>query len=110
MLNFDPLDPKESTSENKPSLPSNKTNSHHYYQGNASSNSRFFKRISIATAIAGVGIASYAAYQQRLQTETAIIQAQAAVEQIDDFAQQNDLEEVSQGLMTKEQYLKKYKR
>lgn len=103
MLNFDPLDPKESTSENKPSLPSNKTNSHHYYQGNASSNSRFFKRISIATAIAGVGIASYAAYQQRLQTETAIIQAQAAVEQ-------NDLEEVSQGLMTKKQYLKKYKR
>lgn len=73
MLNFDPLDPKESTSENKPSLPSNKTfalfnktNSHHYYQGNASSNSRFFKRISIATAIAGVGIASYAAYQRRL--------------------------------------------
>ena len=81
-----------------------------YNYGNNSSNSPRFKYFGLGIAIGTLCLGGYAAHQQKLQNLIAQEQNRIALEQNREFRRQNDLEEVSQGMMTKEDYLKKYKK
>jgi hypothetical protein len=74
-----------------------------------------FKKAGLAVGLFTLGIGSYAAYQQRLQTIAAqesvrIAQESTRLQEIDnrEMMRQNDLEEVSQNMRTMESYLKKW--
>ena len=60
-----------------------------------------FRLLGFGIGVCTFCIGGYAAYQQCLQTISSQIQAEEMV-------RQNDLEEVSQGLMTRDDYLKKH--
>ncbi len=99
------------------------THQHNHYehvQGKVS----FFKRAGFGVAILGLGITGYATYQQRLQTIAAqdslkvaqdslkAAQDSLKAQEVNNFEmqRQNDLEEVAQGLLSKEDYYHKYKK
>jgi hypothetical protein len=71
-------------------------------------NSTFLKRLGICTAVAGTCIAFYAALQTGQQTELLRLQVEQERLSLQQETRMNDLEEVSQGLMTKEAYNKKW--
>lgn len=82
-------------------------NIHNTYQSAPLNTSRF-RLIGLSLGFCTLCVGGYAAYQQRLQT----IAAQESVRSQDknnfEMTRQNDLEEVSQGLMSKESYQQKY--
>lgn len=67
-----------------------------------------FKYAGLGIGICTLCVAGYAGYQQRLQTIAA--QEQVRVQEINnrEMTRQNDLEEVSQGMMSKEDYQRKH--
>jgi hypothetical protein len=70
-----------------------------YFRGFPHSN--FNRNLGIGVAVCGVGLSGYACYQYRLSALAAMKSADAAVKA-------NDQWEVSNGIMTKEDYMKKY--
>lgn len=83
-------------------------NSHHHYT--VSKNAMLFRRVGIFIGVGTLGIASYAAYQQALQTIAAQESVRAQEQNNFEMSRQNDLEEVAQGFMSKETYESKYKK
>ena len=109
-----PSEPKEISStsysktiNNNYSLFTFKKNTTNNYQ-QAAANAFRFRLFGLGVGICTLCIGGYAAYQQRLQT----IAAQEAVlaQQVNnlEMTRQNDLEELSQGIISKEDYLRKY--
>jgi len=94
----------------------------HTHYENVAPKTSFFRRAGLGIAFLGLGVTGYAAYQQRLQTIAAQEALKVAQESLKvaqeslneqlrnnlEMNRQNDLEEVSQGLRSKEDYLKKY--
>ena len=81
----------------------------------ASLNITKFKLIGLGLGFCTLCIGGYAAYQQRLQTiaaQESVIATQESVKaqgiNNNEMMRQNDLEEVSQGLMSKDSYQRKY--
>jgi hypothetical protein len=99
------LDPNDQ--ETPPVVSNNKSlfhfdkSKHTNYNTYVFPNSTFLKRLGVCTAVAGTCIAFYAALQTGQQTT--LMQRQVEQE-----TRMNDLEELSQGLMTKEAYNKKW--
>lgn len=89
-----------------------------YHQNfNPQIHSRFSRGSNFAIGFAGLAIGGATVYYAKMQAEAAIIQAQASKDQVQaqvdnnwEMARQNDLEEVSQGFMTREDFAKKYGR
>jgi hypothetical protein len=88
-------------------------NNNQYNQ--ASTNAFRYRALGLGLGACTLCIASYAAYHQRLQTIAAqeslkVAQESLKAQEINnrEMSRQNDLEEVSQGLMSKENYSKKY--
>lgn len=73
---------------------------HYHYPENISKNIKWFRGVGYFIGLSGLGVAGYAAYQQKLQTI-------AAVNQANEMRRQNDLEALSQELITKEEYFKR---
>lgn len=81
-------------------------NNNQYHQ--ASTNAFRYRVIGLGIGACTLCIGGYAAYQQRLQTIAAQESVRAQEINNREMTRQNDLEELSQGLMSKENYNKKY--
>ncbi len=88
-----------------------------YQQHFTLNNPKSFRNFGIGLGLFTLGATSYAAYCSKIQADAAIIQANAALAQViaqevnnKEMARQNDLEEVAQGLMSKDDYIKKYEK
>ena len=80
-----------------------------YRQHFTLNNTNSYKYFGIGIGLFTLGVTSYAAYYSKIQADTAIKQLHAQELNNQEMCRQNDLEEVSQGLMSKEDYIKKYK-
>lgn len=78
-------------------------NIHNYYTNSSQTpkNVNFYRVGGFVIGLLGVGIASYTAYLNHMQTAANLIQAK-------ELARQNDLEELAQNLITKEEYRRRY--
>lgn len=83
----------------------NNNHHHHYPKPRMSSWGKFGIGIGVCTLCVG----SYTAYNSYLAVQAAQIQAQASISQLLELQRQNDLQERAQGVMSDEEYNKKWK-
>lgn len=122
-LTFDELQSDKNTpsttSVNPPSNTSHTGNSYSFFNfsryyntaenaEHAAQQSVRFKRVGLVVGIATLGIGSYAAYQQHLQTIAALESVRLQEINNREMMRQNDLEEVSQKIMSEETYRSKW--
>lgn len=80
-----------------------------YHKHFISNNTNSFRYFGIGIGLFTLGATSYAAYYSQIQANAALEQVRAQELNNYEMTRQNDLQEVSQGLMSKEDYKKKYK-
>jgi len=106
---IDPIDPIPTPSTATKSLLHFSTNTHNHHYHYPKPQMSNWGKFGIGLGVFTLAVGSFTAYNTHVQAQASVLQAQAALKQLFESERLNDLQEVSNGLMSKETYVNKWK-